>query len=407
MPDPSYHTPSALEAAQASQASAETLADSLRISELRYRRLFEAARDGILILDVGSGKIIDANPFMSELLGYSYEELLGKELWEIGLLEDKKAGQKAFRRLRRDGYIRYDDLPLESRNGGRREVEFICNAYRESGFSVIQCNIRDVTDRKRIEAALAIEALKNERIAETLQRSMLQTPVAGRFPKLAVETLYQAALNEAEVGGDFFDAFAIRGGKVALVVGDVSGKGLIAAARTAEVKYALRAFLHICPAPEIALQHLNEFICEEHDQDLDDQETFIILSVALLDPATGEVACAAAGAEPSIVLRASGKSELVEVSGSPLGVIRAATYAPKSLLLAHGETLLMATDGITEARHDHSFLGVEGMANLAEKAGPSSTLQELSAAIYTGARDYAHGALRDDVCLLLARRQQP
>ena len=84
----------------------------LRVSELRYRRLFETARDGILILDSETGRITDANPFMSELLGYPREELLGRELWEIGLLRDKEASQEAFGRLERDGYIRYENLPL-------------------------------------------------------------------------------------------------------------------------------------------------------------------------------------------------------------------------------------------------------------------------------------------------------
>ena len=88
--------------------------ETLVISEQRYRRLFEAARDGILILDGDYGKIIDANPFMSELLGYSREQLLGKELWEIGLLKDRPASQEAVERLKERGYIRYEDLPLEA-----------------------------------------------------------------------------------------------------------------------------------------------------------------------------------------------------------------------------------------------------------------------------------------------------
>src|SRR6185503_20675306 len=87
---------------------------ALRTSEIRYRRLFEAARDGILILDPNTRKITDANPFMSELLGYSRKELLGKELWEIGLLEDEKASQSAFRELQKNHFIRYEDLPLQN-----------------------------------------------------------------------------------------------------------------------------------------------------------------------------------------------------------------------------------------------------------------------------------------------------
>jgi len=123
----------------------------LSISELRYRRLFEAARDGILILDAVTLKITDVNPFMTELLGYSHAEFLGKELWEIGLFSDKEASQKAFKELQRTGYLRYEDLPLQTTNGKLRDVEFVSNVYEEDSHQVIQCNIRDITDRKLAE----------------------------------------------------------------------------------------------------------------------------------------------------------------------------------------------------------------------------------------------------------------
>ena len=150
-----FHAPSALEAAQAAQTSAENIAGALKVSERQYRRLFEAARDGILILDSDQGKVTDANPFMTELLGYSHAELLGKELWQIGLIGDKAASQAAFDRLKRDGYIRYEDLPLLNQRGEGRQVEFVSNVYRENGHTVIQCNIRDITDRRRVAAELA------------------------------------------------------------------------------------------------------------------------------------------------------------------------------------------------------------------------------------------------------------
>src|SRR2546430_5493385 len=127
---------------------------ALRTSEIRYRRLFEAARDGILILDPDSRKITDANPFMTELLGYPHEELLGKELWEIGLLKDERASRLAFQELQEKHFIRYEDLPLQSKKGKHHEVEFVSNLYDEDGKYVIQCNIRDITDRKRVEHAL-------------------------------------------------------------------------------------------------------------------------------------------------------------------------------------------------------------------------------------------------------------
>jgi PAS domain S-box-containing protein len=127
---------------------------ALRASEIRYRSLFEAARDGILIIDPDTRRITDANPFMSELLGYSHEELLGKTLWDIGIQKDEGASQRAFRELQNTRFIRYEDLPLESKAGVRCDVEFVSNVYEENGRTVIQCNVRDITERKRVEDEL-------------------------------------------------------------------------------------------------------------------------------------------------------------------------------------------------------------------------------------------------------------
>ena len=120
-------------------------------SEVRYRRLFQMAKDGILILDAETGKVIDANPFMTTLLGYAHAEFLGKELWEIGLFRDIKESRAAYRELQEKGYVRYEHLPLESRSGQKVEVEFVSNVYAENEHQVVQCNVRDITERSRLQ----------------------------------------------------------------------------------------------------------------------------------------------------------------------------------------------------------------------------------------------------------------
>jgi PAS domain S-box-containing protein len=129
-------------------------ARAVETSEVRYRRLFETAQDAILILDADAGTIFDANPFLVAMLGYSHEELIGKELWEIGLFRDREASRTAVRELQEHGYIRYENLPLETKGGARKDVEFVSNVYSVGRQRVIQCNIRDITDRKRSEDAL-------------------------------------------------------------------------------------------------------------------------------------------------------------------------------------------------------------------------------------------------------------
>ncbi len=127
----------------------------LQVSETRYRRLFEAAHDGILIVDPDTRKIIDANPFMIKLLGYSFDELVGMEIFEIGLFSDAQASQDMFQILKATGQIRYENLPLQTENGAPREVEVVANCYDENGHNVIQFNVRDITVRARAAVAHA------------------------------------------------------------------------------------------------------------------------------------------------------------------------------------------------------------------------------------------------------------
>jgi PAS domain S-box-containing protein len=127
---------------------------ALRASEVRYRRLFEAAQDGILILDAETGMVVDVNPFLIKLLGFSRETFLGMEVWELGFFKDIVANQDHFAELQQKEYIRYEDRPLETADGRRIDVEFVSNVYLVNDHKVIQCNIRDITERKRAQAAL-------------------------------------------------------------------------------------------------------------------------------------------------------------------------------------------------------------------------------------------------------------
>ena len=239
LPDKAYNT-----------AELRRTQDQLWTSEIRYRRLFEAARDGILILNATPLKITDVNPFMMELLGYSHDEFLGKELWEIGLFSDKEESQALFRELQQTGYIRFEDLPLQSRRGERREVEFISNVYMEGDHKVIQCNIRDNTEHKRAkeDRRLLLEsALKSAQVARaeadtanTIKDQFLavvshelRTPLtsilgwsnllitgslAEQASKRALETIARNARAQRQLIDDLLDISRIISGKLRLDV---------------------------------------------------------------------------------------------------------------------------------------------------------------------------------------------
>ena len=126
----------------------------ITVSELRYRRLFESAKDGIIILNADNGEIVDVNPFITNNLDYLKEDLIGKHLWEIGFLKDSIFNKDSFLELLEHGYIRYEDLPLRKKDGTSMAVEFVSNVYSVDNVKVIQCNIRDITARKQSEQAL-------------------------------------------------------------------------------------------------------------------------------------------------------------------------------------------------------------------------------------------------------------
>lgn len=169
--------------------------ERMRVSENRYRRLFEAANDGVLLIDPATSRIIDANPFMTRLLGYSRDQLIGKELFEIGLLKDEAASRQMFRKLKKNHEVRYEDLPLKSEAGRHQEVEVVANLYQEDGHPVIQCNIRDITVRKLAEEMssrnlkLKKEIIQRQKVEEDLRTNRREQSRLLRHSRLQQKLL--------------------------------------------------------------------------------------------------------------------------------------------------------------------------------------------------------------------------
>jgi PAS domain S-box-containing protein len=260
---------------------------SLEESELRFRRLFQAAKDGILILDGESGAIIEANPFLMDLLGSTHAKLVGKHLWEIGLLGDEAASRESFRELQEKGYVRYENLPLRSNRGSQVEVEVVSNVYNVGGHMIIQCNIRDITERKRHDEQLrrAKEAAEEAGIAKDRFIAMLshelRTPLT---PILATVAYLETRLDlpkelhgeialirrnvemEARLIDDLLDLTRIGQGKLELHPEIVDVRVVIRTAlqvcqieidaKKLEVSVALRADSHLVWADPARLQQV-------------------------------------------------------------------------------------------------------------------------------------------------------
>ena len=209
-------------------ATSETALELLRISEIRYRRLFETAQDGILLLDAKSGQITDVNPFMVDMLGYPREHFLGRPLWEIGPVNDEELSRQTFWQLQEKRYVRYEDLPLETQDGQRVQVEFVSNVYVAGDDEVIQCNIRDISVRKLAEATQRETSRKItelHRAAHELETAEDEEDVCQMAVDAAERVLGFLACSLHVVVGDMLVARATSSEAVATMGEDLAIRG--------------------------------------------------------------------------------------------------------------------------------------------------------------------------------------
>ncbi len=382
---------------------------ALKESEEQLRLMVEGARDHAMLMLDTNGCILRWNTGAERIMGWREDEVIGQQSALIFTPEDRAAGvpEQEMSRSRAEG--RAEDVRWHlKKDGSLFFADGVMTSLRDEignvrGFAKV---LRDATERKRGQDALQAAFEREQRIADTLQRPLTLEVAEDAFPGLAVATLYEAALDEAQIGGDFVDAFAMPRGLVALAIADASGKGLSAAARTMQVKDVLRAFAREYPySPASIVARLNDYVCDTRYFDEQGGESFVCMALAILDPERGEGTVLSAGCEPPLVLRTNGEAEVIETTGMPLGIQPKMLYTPSPLRLGRGDVLVMATDGVTEARRDREFLEYEGMTTLAKQGFTAASVRDMGRVILDGARAFAGGSLRDDACLLLARRR--
>jgi PAS domain S-box len=414
---------------QEQRREAEAARDDARRTRDLLQSVIEATSDAVYAKD-RDGRYFLVNTAASLFFGLPSSEILGRSDAELFPPEEAERYRRIDQQvLSRGGAGTGRGLMFEESHpagpggsGPPRTFLTTRDALRGSGGAIegIVGVAHDITKRKALEAEQARAAAKDRRIAETLQANLLPPLTEGMIPGLDVHALsVPQNAEEAEVGGDFYDAFPLPHGRAALLVGDVMGKGLAAALSIAEVRFALRGFLREDQEadPAQALARLNRFLMESQRLERRPRNILVSLSLAVVDPGTGEALISCAGAEAALAVRPVSAEAWSAVplaaGGLVLGAFPEAEYERERVLLEPGELLVFPTDGVTEARRPGggAQFGAEGLVEAIRQDAALSTsgmrgLESLAEAVMRRVRAHVGGApFADDLCLLLARRR--
>ena len=367
--------------------------------------MLEVALDCIIGMDA-DGRIMEFNPAAEQTFGYTRAEVMGRHMAEVII-------PPSFRDAHRQGLAHYlatgegpvlgrrIELVAMRRGGEEFPVELAIVPLTGGDRPEFIAYLRDISARKETEQALATLYEREHTIATRLQDA-LQPKVPDYVPGLRVAPFTKPALDEAEIGGDFFDVFALDKELYALVIGDVSGKGLAAAAQLALVRNSLRTTLYQYRAPTEAVTILNT-ILTAHDLLIG----FVTAFVGIYDAATGRVTFASCGHEPGLLRRAAtGAVETLDATGPPLGIVENADYEAGKCHAGRGRH--------PAALHGWSLRGRPQPPGTAGHRGPDPPADGAAAGAQAFRRPPRRswpasaptptGNFRDDVCLLLVRR---
>jgi PAS domain S-box-containing protein len=257
--------------------------------------------------------------------------------------------------------------------------------------------IEDITERKKAEQALKETHEREHHISDVLQRALITNLTLDK-PTVEIAAIYQPALAEAEVGGDFYDVFALNENQLAVIIGDVSGKGLDADVFTAMSKYMLRAYAYEHRDPRQVMERFNEVMTEYMPEDM-----FVTIQYGILDTAAMTFTYANGGHEPLLVYnQGCACSTPQDLPGSVIGVLLDRQYDETTLQMSPGNALVLYTDGITDARVDNQFYGIDGLSNTLKTIGDRDA-EAIAYGILEAAIRAANGTLRDDAAVLVLK----
>lgn len=368
--------------------------------------LLEYVPEGIAIAEAPGDRIRYMSSHALDMVGHSARELQDISLDEAAeILGARRAdGTKAdphdlplARAVEKGEIVEGEEWNIRRSDGELTPV--LCNAAplmddqgRITGAVAVW---RDIALLKRTEAILVNKLEQEHEVSQTLQRAIL-SQVPNQIEGVQLVPLYHPAHSENLVGGDFYNAFRPRPGKLALVIGDVAGKGLRAARRTAFAKYILQGYALEDPSPASVLTRANNALCRVTDSD-----SFVTLFYGLLDIDSRTLTFASAGHEPPLLIhKAAAEPDDLEAPGTPLGIVDGHQYSDRSVTLAPGDRLLLYTDGVTESRRGAEFLDLDGLKELIGELR-EVRIEKFLDTLMDRLHEFSGGDLRDDVAALL------
>lgn len=403
-----------------------------------YRLLVEAMNEGALVLG-SDGTIIYCNAAFAGMLDTPLEGVLGSSIFRFVAQQDMEPLRKLLQeaaQYRGSGEIRL----TRARTGDSVHARIAVGGLELEDVESLSAVVTDITERKRSETELeqyrerleelvgqrtrqlhdsvlqlkaeASRRIKAERvkeemyqrelhIAEMLQKALMPD-VAFASPLVDMAARYRATMAEASVGGDFFDVFELDAHRIGVLIGDVAGKGLAAAMQVAAARHTIRSYAFLDPFPGMVLALANNALSREPAKSA---WSMLTVFFAVVDTRDGSVSCASGGHDHPLIRRADGRIEVMapECQGQALGVFSGCDYGVGRLKLGRGDTVVMFTDGLTEARAGSGLLfGVSGLEKSLSSLG-SGSVEELADGLLEAAERHAGGALRDDAALLIFR----
>ncbi|WP_235921767.1 PP2C family protein-serine/threonine phosphatase [Lentzea tibetensis] len=362
--------------------------------------LYEQAPCGYLST-LPDGTIVKVNATLLGWLGYDRDEVVGRKRFP----ELLTVGSRIYHEthvaplLRMQGEVGGLALDVVAVDGTRLPV-LVTSAVKTDADGeplLIRITVFDARDRRAYERELLRARQEAERLATTLQRTLLP-PTLPSVPGLDIAAYYHHASPD-EVGGDFYDLFPLADGRWGLFLGDVCGKGAPAAAVTSLTRYTLRSAAVYDPDPLAVLTNLNRVLSHNSDG-----PRFCTVIFGVLDPDDFVVTLAGGGHTSPLLLRDDGVAEYVDVGGQLVGVLPDARFSSASVRLGPGDTLLLYTDGITEARTDagRNRFGEDALLTFATGLTPT-TASDAVVAVETLLKGFGDGLDDDTAVLALSR----